>query len=69
MIQRSEEFTHEVNTTPGMLHEGEIDKELQFLIEKFSAFPELTSMYNMICIHVCFLLVVLYDFYGIYMSL
>jgi len=37
MIQRSEEFTHEVNTTPGMLQEGEIDKQLQFLIEKLSA--------------------------------
>ena len=28
IIQRSEEFTHEVNTTSGMLHEGEIDKQL-----------------------------------------
>ena len=37
MIQRSEEFTHEVNTMPGMLHEGEIDKQVQFLIEKLSA--------------------------------
>ena len=37
MIQRAEEFTHEVNTTRGMLHEGEIDKQVQFLIEKLSA--------------------------------
>ena len=37
MIQTLEELTHEVNTAPGMLHEREIDKQLQFLIEKLSA--------------------------------
>jgi len=36
MIQISEEFTHEVNAMPRMLHEGEIDKQLHFLIEKLS---------------------------------
>ena len=38
MIERAEEFTHEVNRyMPGMLQEGEIDKQLQFPIEKLSA--------------------------------
>ena len=47
MIQRSEEFTHEVNTAPEVLHEGEINKQLQFLIEGLSTICKAKIMFNM----------------------